>query len=186
MTGFLRRRPGPSSTSLDVGACGLLLFFDVASALAAERILAEAGVDARLVAPPVKLKTGCDLAIALARDEQPRAERVLCDAGVKLCGWLRHTRRARRLVDTVTTVDFDDWYMVRAGAMKITVEKGTGRIVNTSGGGCPDVPFLNLTLVGQTIDGAPRPRGIATTLCGLLLDAAFVECQRLVSKDRGP
>ncbi|MEI3479685.1 MAG: hypothetical protein V8Q84_12080 [Bilophila sp.] len=38
--------------------------------------------------------------------------------------------------------------MVRAANMKITVERASGTIVNVSGGGCPDVPYLAALLTG--------------------------------------
>jgi len=63
--------------------------------------------------------------------------------------------------------------------MKITVEKRTRAIVNISGGGCPDVPFLAAEMVGKTLDQAPAPRSIGHTLCGYALQLAYEEivCQ---------
>ena len=51
--------------------------------------------------------------------------------------------------------DFGDYLMVRAANMKITVDKRDLRIVNISGGGCPDVPYLAERLVGKTLHRSP-------------------------------
>jgi hypothetical protein len=44
-------------------------------------------------------------------------------------------------VDLFHTKDFGNYLMVRAANMKITIAKEDLKIVNISGGGCPDVPF---------------------------------------------
>lgn len=48
-------------------------------------------------------------------------------------------------------------------------------IVNVSGGGCPDVPYLAIRLIGHRLDAAPSPREIGHTLCGYALGLAFEE-----------
>ncbi|MHB1016999.1 MAG: DUF3343 domain-containing protein [Coriobacteriia bacterium] len=156
-------------------ALGLFLFDAVNDALAAERVLKAAGYDVSLVAPPPHLRSGCDLSIALPRVEHIGAERELADAGVHIRDWVADAEGTAEVCDLVTTVDFGQWLMVRAGNMKIVVEKATGVIVNTSGGGCPDIPYLNLALVGRRVDEVPRPKDLGYTLCGLMLDRAYVE-----------
>ena len=66
--------------------------------------------------------------------------------------------------------------MVKAGNMKITCEKGSGIIVNVSGGGCPDIPYLHAELIDRRFDEAPRPKDIGFTLCALNLERALDEC----------
>ncbi|MHB8051642.1 MAG: DUF3343 domain-containing protein [Coriobacteriia bacterium] len=156
-------------------ALGLFLFDAVNDALAAERVLKAAGYDVSLVAPPPHLRSGCDLSIALPRVEHIGAERELAEAGVHIRDWVADAEGTAEVCDLVTTVDFGQWLMVRAGNMKIVVEKSTGVIVNTSGGGCPDIPYLNLALVGKRLDEVPRPKDLGYTLCGLMLDRAYVE-----------
>jgi hypothetical protein len=158
-------------------ALGLFLFDEVPSALAAERALKAAGYTISLVAPPHHLRAGCDLAVAIPRVEQVGAERVLADAGVATREWVDDTEGTAQVCDLVTTVDFGQWLMVRAGNMKIVVEKASGTIVNTSGGGCPDIPYLNLEMVGLTVAEAPRPKDKGYTLCGLMLDHAYLEAR---------
>jgi len=65
--------------------------------------------------------------------------------------------------------------------MKLTVDKKTRMIVNVSGGGCPDVPYLAYMLVGQTLEDAPRPRDIGHTVCGYALQLALEEMERQCS-----
>ena len=46
--------------------------------------------------------------------------------------------------------DFGNYLMVRAANMKLTYEKTSKRIVNISGGGCSDVPYLAQEMIGKT------------------------------------
>jgi hypothetical protein len=66
--------------------------------------------------------------------------------------------------------------------MKITYEKASGVIVNVSGGGCPDIPYLHAELIDKRLDEAPRPKDLGFTLCALNLDRAFDECLTLYLK----
>lgn len=156
-------------------ALGLFLFDGVNDALAAERVLKAAGYSIALVAPPPHLRAGCDLSVSLPRVEHIGAERELVEAGVHIRDWVADAEGTAEVCDLVTSVDFGRWLMVRAGNMKIVVEKDTGLIVNTSGGGCPDIPYLNLALVGKRVDEVPRPKDLGYTLCGLMLDRAYQE-----------
>ncbi len=169
-----KERPGAEE------ALGLFLFEEVTEALAAERVLKGAGYELMLVAPPAHLRAGCDLSVAVARVEHIGAERALLDAGVHIRGWVDDAEGTADICDLVTTVDFGEHLMVRAGNMKIVVEKASGIIVNTSGGGCPDIPYLNLELVGKRIAEVPRPKDLGYTLCGLMLDRAYLEARALL------
>ena len=60
-------------------------------------------------------------------------------------------------VSLFQTKDFGDYLMIRAANMKLTVDKKTMMIVNVSGGGCPDVPFLAQEMVGKTSLGRTEP-----------------------------
>jgi hypothetical protein len=62
--------------------------------------------------------------------------------------------------------------------MKLTVDKQTLVIVNVSGGGCPDVPYLAGLMVGQTLGKTPRPGVMGHTLCGYALELALEEIER--------
>jgi hypothetical protein len=78
-------------------------------------------------------------------------------------------------VDIFFTKDFGAFLMVGAANMKITIDKETSVIVNISGGGCPDVPYLAAEMVGRKLADAPPPRSIGHTLCGYALDLAYEE-----------
>jgi hypothetical protein len=72
--------------------------------------------------------------------------------------------------------------MVRAANMKLTIDKQTLSIVNVSGGGCPDVPYLARQMVGKSLDETPRPGRIGHTLCGYALELAYEEIKRQCSQ----
>ncbi len=72
--------------------------------------------------------------------------------------------------------------MVRAGNMKLTFEEQSGMIVNTSGGGCPDIHYLHIELVGKRLDEIPRPKDIGHTLCALMLDRAVAGARDIWKK----
>jgi hypothetical protein len=74
--------------------------------------------------------------------------------------------------------DYGDFLMVQAANMKITVDKENLTIVNISGGGCPDVPYLAAKMVGCRLNEAPEPRSIGHTLCGYALQLAYEEMCR--------
>ena len=84
-------------------------------------------------------------------------------------------------MDLFQIKDFGRYLMVRAANMKLTVDKETQTIVNISGGGCPDVPFLAREMVGKTLIEAPSPRQIGHTLCGYALELAYEEMIRRCS-----
>lgn len=157
---------------------GLVLFATVDQAIKAEKVLKEAGYAARLVAPPPQLRRGCDLAIEINPVEQMGIERLLRQTEVAYTE-IAPLHGAGELLDIVKVTDFGQAIMVKAGNMKVTFDKDTGIIVNTSGGGCPDIPYLHAQLVGKRLTEAPRPKEIGFTLCATMFDRAFVECQQL-------
>jgi hypothetical protein len=85
-------------------------------------------------------------------------------------------------VDLFHTKRIGGYLMIRAANMKLTVDASPGVIVNISGGGCPDVPFLAMEMVGIPLDKAPSPREIGHTLCGYALQLAYEEMNRRCSE----
>jgi len=81
-------------------------------------------------------------------------------------------------VDIFQTKDFGEYLMVRAANMKLTIDKKTRMIVNISGGGCPDVPYLACQMIGKSLSESPEPRNIGHTLCGYALQLAYEEINR--------
>lgn len=153
----------------------LLLFDDISDAIAADSALKASGYVVSLVAPPFDVRVGCDLAISVSSEVHSEAICQLMESDIRVTGVVALEKGATHLTEIVVFVDFGEWLMVRAGNMKITAEKRSGLIVNVSGGGCPDIPYLSDELVGLTLGQAPRPRELGDTICGLMLDRAFIE-----------
>jgi hypothetical protein len=163
---------------------GLILFKEVSEAMTGEKILRKQGMEVRLVAPPRELRMGCDLALEIDLIKQVEVERSLREGQASWEVIAPLEGKIQRPLDIIKTVDFGGSIMVRAGNMKITFDKGNGVILNISGGGCPDVPYLHIQLLGKTLTEAPRPRDIGYTLCALMLDRAFEEALKMLrSKD---
>ena len=160
---------------------GLVLFQEVQHAMIAEKALKAARYIVKLVAPPPELRKGCDLAVEINLVEQPGVERVLIEKDLAYVSIDPLKIKTSPLLEVVKVTDFGEWVMVKAGNMKITCEKSSGVIVNVSGGGCPDIPYLHAELIGKRLDEAPNPKELGFTLCALNLERAFDECVSLFS-----
>ena len=169
---FLKRKP-----FFEGG--GLVLFEDVQDAMAAERVLREADYAVKLVAPPPELRTGCDLGLEANLVEQPGIERALKEKDAPYVSVVPPKLGTSPLLEIVKATDFGGHLMVRVGNMKLSFDKASGIIVNVSGGGCPDIPYLHSELVDKRLSEAPRPRDIGFSLCALMLDRALEECLAL-------
>jgi hypothetical protein len=172
--GFLKRQQKPK---FEGG--GLIIFDTVEEAIAVEKILKAADYLIRLVAPPPELRKGCDLAIEINLTEQLGIERLLEQKNVFYISIDPIAIGTAPLLEVVKTTDFDKWIMVKAGNMKLTYEKATGIIVNISGGGCPDIPYMYAELMDKRLHEAPHPKDIGFTLCALNLERALDECRNL-------
>jgi hypothetical protein len=155
---------------------GLVLFGDVQDAMKAERVLKKADYAVKLVAPPPTLRKGCDLALEINLVEQTGIERLLRERDTGYISIVPLGRERSELLEIVKLTDFGDAVMVKAGNMKLTFDKNSGIIINTSGGGCPDIPYLHAELIGKKLTQAPRPKDIGFTLCALMLDRAIEQC----------
>lgn len=154
---------------------GLVLFLDVQDAMQAEKALKKAGYLVKLVAPPPELRKGCDLAVEVNLVEQPGIERVLNQEDVAYVSIVPLKIGTSEILEIVKVTDFGRWVMVKAANMKLTFDKESGVIVNTSGGGCPDIPYLHIELINKLLTEAPRPSDIGYTLCALMLGRALEE-----------
>jgi hypothetical protein len=155
---------------------GLVLFEGVHDAMRAEKALKRADYAVKLVAPPPELRKGCDLALEINLVEQPGIERALKEEDVAYVSVAPLRVGTSELLEIVKATDFGAQVMVKAGNMKLSFDKASGIIVNVSGGGCPDIPYLHSELVDKGLTEAPRPRDIGFTLCALMLDRALEEC----------
>ncbi len=157
---------------------GLLLYHSTGEVIRAETLLKESGLEVAVKGPPPDLRQGCDMVIEFPLMQEMRIRELLEAANLAP---LRIAAVQDHLLEPVSLYhakDFGDYLMIRAANMKITMDKRDRRIVNISGGGCPDVPFLAEMLVGKTLDEAPEPRSLGRTLCGYSLQLAFEEMRR--------
>ena len=176
-----RRRAESSAPEADRVGRGIMVFEQTGEVIRAENLLRDQGWAVRVMGPPPEIRTGCDLVIEFPLMEELHLVRELTAAGIAPLQVVPVSGPLLAPVDLYQTTDFGDHLMVRAANMKITVAKADLRIVNVSGGGCPDVPWLASQLVGRTLDTAPNPRGIGHTLCGYALALAFEEIERQCS-----
>lgn len=172
---FSRKSAAPSR---GVSEKGLLLFHSTGEVIRAESLLKAAGLDVAVKGPPPDLRQGCDMVIEFPLLQEMRVRALLEEHNVPL---LRVAVAQDHLLEPVSLFhvkEFGEFLMVRAANMKITVDRRDLRIVNVSGGGCPDVPYLAEMLVGRRLDQAVEPRTLGQTLCGYALQLAFEEMLR--------
>jgi len=171
-------RPGKNSSPVDRA---MLVFANTSEVIQAENILKKAGWTTRVLGPPPEIRKGCDLVIEIPLLEHLDIMRTLTDSGISPLETVPVTSPLLKPVDIFQTKDFGDYLMVRAANMKITIHKESGTIVNISGGGCPDVPYLAKAMVGKGLLDAPEPRAIGHTLCGYALQLAYEEIKKRCS-----
>jgi len=175
---FLRRKAesaGPKKRGVDYG---ILVFENTSEVIRAENRLKAAGWSIRVKGPPPEIRTGCDLVIEFPLIEELAVLRALEKAGLRPLEVVPVTSPLLHPVDLFQIKDFGQFLMVRAANMKLTVDKETSLIVNVSGGGCPDIPYLAQEMVGRSLADAPEPRRIGHTLCGYALQLAYEEVRR--------
>ncbi len=160
---------------------GLVLFQTVEEAIAAEKILHSEYYEVKLVAPPPALRKGCDLALEINIVEKMGVERLLLQGKAVFMDILP-LKGAGELIDIVKVTNFDNYCMVKAGNMKLTFDKKTGVIVNISGGGCPDIPFLHISMLDKKLTEVSPPKQNGHTLCALMLDRAYNEALDIWNK----
>ena len=180
MLKFLRKEKSdhPAKEKKASADRGILVFENTSEVIQAENVLKRSGWKVRVMGPPPEIQSGCDLVIEFPLIEELNILRELRHAHIPPLTIVPVTAPLLAPVDLFHTKDFGDYLMVRAANMKITIAKDGLKIVNISGGGCPDVPFLAWQMVGKTLAEAPRPRDLGHTLCGYALDLAYEELCR--------
>jgi hypothetical protein len=164
----------------------LVLVEDVASAMKAENLLSRVGISAKVVAPPPHLRKGCDLSVEFSIDDIASVERILRRAH-DLSYEIAYLSSEDKPADIYRVKRFDNgkYLMVRCANMKITVDTETNRLVNVSGGGCPDVPSLTYYTVGKDVHEAEKViEEKAYSLCGYMLKKAFYESKELLEAEK--
>lgn len=181
---FFRKSPrtttAPPTSEVPTGRW-LLVFANTSEVIRAEKVLKEAGYQVQVKGPPPELQTGCDLVIDFPLVEELRVRRLLAAVRLTPLQVVPVTSPLLQPVDIFQIKNYGAYLMVRAANMKLTVEKATKKIVNVSGGGCPDVPYLAQALVDQTLSMAPEPRELGHTLCGYALQLALEKAKQLCS-----
>jgi hypothetical protein len=154
---------------------GIMVFENTSEVIQAENILKTAGWEIRVMGPPPEVRSGCDLIIEFPLLEELKIRRKLQAVNLPPLQVMPVTSPLLQPVELFQIKDFGQYLMVRAANMKMTIDKNSRVIVNISGGGCPDVPYLAAEMVGKTLDTAPSPREIGHTLCGYALQLAYEE-----------
>ncbi len=163
---------------------GLLLFENTSEVIRAEKILQKEGYKIKVVGPPPEIRKGCDLAIEIPLVEVIGILNLLKSQGIEPLDFIPFSENEiLKPVDLFQVKDFGNYLMVRAANMKITVDKKTLVIVNISGGGCPDVPYLASILVGVNLNDNFSPKELAHTLCGYALHLAFEKAKKLLCSE---
>lgn len=161
---------------------GLLVFDHTGEVIRAERLLRKAGLDVEVKGPPPELRTGCDMVVVFELVSQARVLDVLEREGLAPSQVVSAHDVLLEPVSLFQIKRLDDrWLMVRAANMKITLDSADGRIVNISGGGCPDVPYVAHRLCGLRLSEAPDPLTLGQTLCCYSLQKAFEELRRQIA-----
>ncbi|MGQ9571221.1 MAG: DUF3343 domain-containing protein [Thermodesulfovibrionales bacterium] len=173
-----KREKGKEGKSPDRG---FLVFHNTSDVMRAEMILKKQGWDVRVMGPPPELRKGCDLVIEFPIIEQLNIIRVLEERKTPPIEVVPVDSPLLKPIEILKTKDYGNYIMVRAANMKLTVEKSTLKIVNISGGGCPDVPFLAEELISKTLIEAPEPKQIGHTLCAYALQIAYEEMKNRCS-----
>jgi hypothetical protein len=179
--GFLKKKQ-PEVEEREKADCGFLVFENTTEVIQAEKLLKKAGWKIRVMGPPPEIRKGCDLVIEFPLIEELKITKILQDAGIPPLQAVPVTDPLLQPVDLFKIKDFGRHLMVQVANMKLTVDKESLVIVNISGGGCPDIPFLAEEMVGKVLDDAPSPREIGHTLCGYALQLAYEEMKRICSQ----
>ena len=158
---------------------GFLVFEQTGDVISAERLLRKQGFAVEVKAPPASLRKGCDMVVVCPIMAHLKIRALLEKEGLHPLDYVPVSDPLLAPVSLFQVTDFGKWFMVRAANMKVTVEKESGRIVNVSGGGCPDVPYLAGLLLGKSLDEADEPRLHGKTLCSYALQRAFEEARRI-------
>ena len=169
-----------NKSKVSISNKGMLTFAHTGEVIQAESLLKKAGFEVEVKAPPPALHSGCDMIIVIDLISEVAIMDILTKHNNEPLAILSIEHDLLKPVSLYHMQDFGQWLMVRAANMKITVDKESHIIVNISGGGCPDVPYLAHKLLGITLEDAIEPRYIGQTLCCYSLQKAFIEARRLL------
>ena len=162
---------------------GLLVFAHPTTVIAVEELLKDEGYTIRVVSPPPAYRTGCDLSVEFPIEAEAEVTELLNTVGMPPIDVVPITSKGMEPLQFVRTKIYNDKYiMVRAANMKMTVDQDTKEIVNISGGGCPDVPFLATAMLGKRLSEAPDPGEVGFSLCAYSLNTSREELIRAIGE----
>ena len=179
LTGWLKKRGSAEQNNRFSSEKGFLVFQHTGEVIQAERCLQAAGFSVEVKGPPPNLRTGCDMVVLFPLLLEAAVCRTLEQEGLTPLKIVTVSEPLLEPVSLFRVKDYGSWFMVQAANVKITIERSSGNIVNVSGGGCPDVPYLASLLVGQSIALSEEPRLHGQTLCSYALQKAFLEARRI-------
>jgi hypothetical protein len=168
----------PSVSVKEEVSRGLLVFAHPTTVIAVEEILRDEGYTIRVVSPPPAYRTGCDLSVEFPLEAEAAITELLRSVNLAPLDVVPITSEGMEPLQFVRKRWYGKYLMVRAANMKITVDTETKIIVNISGGGCPDVPFLATQMIGMRLDEAPDPGEVGFSLCAYSLNTAREEMIR--------
>ncbi len=160
---------------------GLLVFAHPTTVISVEEILRDEGYTIRVVSPPPAYRTGCDLSVEFPLEAEAAITELLNSVGMAPLDVVPITSKGMEPLQFVRTTVYNDKYiMIRAANMKMTVDQETKEIVNISGGGCPDVPYLATAMLGKRLSEAPDPGEVGFSLCAYSLNTSREELIRVI------
>jgi len=161
---------------------GILLYGSVQEVIQAHKMLENNGFKVRLIAPPPEFRVGCDLAIEFNLLEQEAVETMIKRDEFVPYNIVSTKEMLPDILKRSVIVEMGDYLMCKAGNMKITIDKKEHKIVNISGGGCPDIPYVAEQLYNVKIEQARNPIDIGNSLCSYMLQITFDSLKNGVKK----
>ncbi len=161
---------------------GLLVFAHPTTVISVEEILRDEGYEIRVVSPPAAYRTGCDLSVEFPLEAEAAITELLNTVGMPPLDVVPITSEGMEPLQFVRKRTYGKYLMIRAANMKMTVDTETKTIVNISGGGCPDVPYLATAMLGQKLSEAPDPGEVGFSLCAYSLNTSREEIIRTIGE----
>jgi len=173
---FKRNKKDDKKDKFEKVTRGLLVFAHPTTVISVEEILRDEGYDIRVVSPPPTYRTGCDLSVEFPAESADKITELLNSVGMPPLDVIPITSKGMQPLQFVRSKEFDNKYlMIRAANMKMTVDKDTKEIVNISGGGCPDVPYMATEMIGKRLRDVKSPGEVGYSLCAYALNNSYDE-----------
>ncbi|MEA3385769.1 MAG: DUF3343 domain-containing protein, partial [Thermodesulfobacteriota bacterium] len=120
MKWFKKEKKQDTSPRHETVTRGLLIFSNTGDVMRAEQVLKEEGFDVKVVSPPTKYRTGCDLCVEFPLVEKLDITRILEKVKLAPIDIVVVSSNGSKPLKLCRTKDFGRYIMVRAANMKIT------------------------------------------------------------------